>query len=161
MTQKQAQKRVVELRQVIATHDHAYYVEAKPVLSDAAYDALMRELRDLEDRFPELIISDSPTQRVSGEPLEGFQTIEHAVPMLSLDNTYSKDELRDFDTRVRGFVGATPLSYVLEPKIDGVAVSLRYENGVLVTGSTRGDGKTGDDITANLKTIRSIPMPLS
>lgn len=144
----------------IRRHDYAYYVLAEPVISDREYDRLYRELQDLEAEFPGLVTVDSPTQRVGGEPLKEFPEVRHAVPMLSLDNTYSREELKKFILRVqRGFPDRR-LEWTVEPKIDGVAVSLRYERGIFKVGATRGDGTTGDDITANLRTIRSIPLRL-
>jgi len=155
-----AERRAADLRRRIRRHNRLYYVEAAPEIDDRAYDRLYRELEDIERAHPELVTPDSPTQRVGGEPLTAFASVRHERPMLSLDNTYSRDELRGFDTRVRRLLDAAACAYVLEPKIDGVAIALRYEDGVLATGSTRGDGQTGDDITANLKTIRSIPLSL-
>ena len=160
MTQAEAQKRHAQLVEEIRRHDHAYYVEARPVISDQDYDRLYHELLDLEKQFPELATPDSPSHRVGGAPLSEFQSVRHAVPMMSLDNTYSQEEVRDFVKRVQKLLPDEKLEWVVEPKVDGVAVSLRYENGVLVTGATRGDGATGDDITANLKTIRSVPLTL-
>jgi DNA ligase (NAD+) len=152
--------RIAALRADIARHNRLYYVDAQPDISDSAYDALYRELIELEARHPDLVTPDSPTQRVGGAPLEQFEPVTHTVPMLSLDNTYSRDALSAFDERVRARLGNRPFDYVLEPKIDGVAISLRYASGLLVRGSTRGDGRTGDDITANLRTIRTIPLRL-
>jgi len=144
----------------IARHDRAYYVEAAPAISDREYDVLYRELLDLEAAHPELVTPDSPSQRVGGAPLEAFVAVPHAAPMLSLDNTYSKEEVEEFTKRVaKGLLGK-PHSFVVEPKVDGVAVSLRYENGKLVLGATRGDGRTGDDVTQNLRTIRRLPLAL-
>lgn len=160
MNETAAAKRIDALRQQIRRHDHLYYVENAPEIADEQYDGLLRELTDLETAFPQLRTPDSPTQRVGGQPLEGFAHVRHAVPMLSIDNTYSAAELRDFDARVKKALEDEPYQYVVDPKIDGVAVSLRYENGVFVLGATRGDGETGDDITQNLKTIRSIPLKL-
>jgi len=154
-------KRVEELRREIDRHNRLYYVDAAPEISDRDYDRLYRELQDLEAEFPDLLTPDSPTLRVGGAPLEHFAHVEHAVPMMSLDNTYSRDELVDFDKRIRKLLSDRPFSYVLEPKIDGVAVSARYENGFLAVGSTRGNGKVGDDITANLRTVRSLPLRLA
>jgi len=152
--------RIAALRAEIRRHDKLYYTEAKPVISDRQYDRLLDELRALEARHPELVTPDSPTQRVGERPLEGFEHVRHEVPMLSIDNTYSADELRDFDGRVRRGLGHGKYDYVVDPKIDGVAVTLRYEAGRLVLGATRGDGQTGDDITQNLRTIRSVPLRL-
>ena len=157
---KPAADRIEALRAEIRQHDRLYYTEAKPVISDQQYDRLMDELRGLEAERPELITPDSPTQRVGERPLEGFEHVRHAVPMLSIDNTYSAEELREFDGRVRRGLGQAEYDYVVDPKIDGVAVSLRYEAGRLVLGATRGDGQTGDDITQNLRTIRSVPLRL-
>jgi DNA ligase (NAD+) len=156
-----AADRVAALRAEIARHNRLYYIEAQPEISDRAYDALYRELLALEARHPDLVTPDSPTQRVGGAPLEQFEPVTHAIPMLSLDNTYSRDALSAFDARVRARLGNRPVDYVLEPKVDGVAIALRYEAGRLARGSTRGDGRTGDDITANLRTIRSIPLRLA
>ncbi len=144
----------------IRRHDRAYYVEARPVISDLEYDRLYHGLLDLEKEFPDLATPDSPSHRVGGAPLSEFQSVRHAVPMMSLDNTYSQEEVRDFVKRVQKLLPDETLEWVVEPKVDGVAVSLRYENGVLAVGATRGDGTTGDDITANLKTIRSVPLNL-
>jgi len=167
MTITQARSRHAELVEEIRRHDHAYYVEARPVISDFDYDQLYRELLELEKQFPELASPDSPSHRVGGKPLSEFQSSVHRLPMMSLDNTYSQDEVRQFVERVRkklekeGLVGeAQQLDWCVEPKIDGVAVNLRYEDGLLEVGATRGDGATGDDITANLKTIRSLPLRL-
>ena len=161
MTRGQAQRRIAELREQICHHDTLYYVLAQPKVSDRDYDRLYHELVELEKQFPDLVTSDSPTQRVGGAPLKEFGSVRHAVPMMSLDNTYSREELTDFEERVQKLLSGEKISYVVEPKIDGVAISLRYENGALVVGATRGDGTTGDDITANLKTIRSLPLRLS
>ncbi|UFJ41032.1 NAD-dependent DNA ligase LigA [Brevibacillus humidisoli] len=156
-----AERKIEELRQQIERHNRLYHVEDRPEITDQEYDQLMRELRDLEDLYPDLVTSDSPTQRVGGEPLPHFEKVEHKVPMLSLGNAFDEADLRDFDRRVRQGVGEQPVRYVCELKIDGLAVSLRYENGLFVQGATRGDGQTGEDITQNLKTIRSIPLRLS
>ncbi|HEY3762631.1 MAG TPA: NAD-dependent DNA ligase LigA [Verrucomicrobiae bacterium] len=158
MTQAEARKRHSELVKEIHGHDHAYYVEAMPKISDREYDRLYHELLDLEKNFPELATPDSPSQRVGGEPLKAFKPIRHLLPMLSLDNTYSQDEVRDFVKRVQKWLPDEPLDWSVEPKVDGVAMSLRYEDGTLAIGATRGDGTTGDDITPNLKTIRSVPL---
>lgn len=154
--------RIEQLRQKIRDHDHRYHVLAKPVISDYDYDVLMNELLDLEAAHPDLVAPDSPTQRVGGAPYSSFPVITHPVPMLSISNTYDADEILDFDRRVRDILGDEEVySYVVELKIDGVAVSLRYEDGVLILGSTRGDGVQGDNITANLRTIRSIPLRIA
>ncbi|MBI3312164.1 MAG: NAD-dependent DNA ligase LigA [Candidatus Omnitrophica bacterium] len=152
---------IERLRKLIRHHDRKYYVETAPEISDAEYDRLYRKLQDLEKEHPEFLTLDSPTQRVGGEPLKEFAVVRHRVPMQSLDNTYSADELREFDARVRKGLGETSIDYVVELKFDGVSVSLTYENGRLIQGATRGDGENGDDITANLKTLRAIPLSLS
>ncbi len=146
------------LAEEIRDHDHRYYVLAEPVVSDYDYDMLMQRLLDLEKEYPELRTEDSPSQRVGGEPTKEFPTVVHAVPMLSLANTYSEEELKDFDRRVRELLGREEISYVAELKLDGVAISLRYEEGRFRQGVTRGDGIQGDDVTGNLRTIRSIPL---
>jgi DNA ligase (NAD+) len=158
MTHADAKVRHEDLVTQIRKHDHAYYIEARPSISDQEYDRLYREVLDLEQQFPDLATPDSPTQRVGGEPLKAFKPVPHLAPMLSLDNTYSQQEVRDFVARVQKIVPHEKLEWTVEPKVDGVAVNLRYENGKLVCGATRGDGVTGDDITANLKTIRSVPL---
>ena len=155
------QQRIDKLRGEIRRHDTLYYVENTPAISDREYDQLFAELKHLEKKHPELITPDSPTQRVAGVPLEGFETVEHSRPMLSIDNTYSAEELRQFDQRVHKALGDQKYRYVVETKIDGVAVSLRYEKGVLVLAATRGDGARGDDITANARTIASVPLRLA
>ena len=160
MTQAEAKKRHAQLATEIRAHDHAYYVEARPSISDREYDRLYHELLDLEKDFPELVTPDSPSQRVSGEPLKAFRPVRHLLPMLSLDNTYSQDEIRDFVKRVQKLLPDETLDWAVEPKVDGVAMSLRYENNALTIAATRGDGVTGDDITANVKTIRSVPLRL-
>ena len=160
MTKAEAKLRHAKLVEEIRLHDRAYYVEAKPVISDHDYDWLYHELHDLEKEFPELATADSPSQRVGGAPLSAFKSVRHAVPMMSLDNTYSQEEVRDFVKRVQKLLPNEKLEWVVEPKVDGLAVSLRYENGAFTTGATRGDGTTGDDITANLKTIRSVPLKI-
>ena len=161
MTLEQARKRHAELADEIHVHDHAYYVLAKPTITDAEYDRLYHELLDLEKAFPELETPDSPSQRVGGEPLKEFKPVKHLVPMLSLDNTYSQEEVREFVNRIQRLLPGETLDWIVEPKVDGLAINLRYENGVFTCGATRGDGTTGDDITANLRTIRSIPARLA
>jgi DNA ligase (NAD+) len=151
-------KRAKELADEIRRHERLYRVEDAPEISDQEFDALLRELEELEEAHPELRTPDSPTQRVGGEPLDGFSPAPHDVPMLSLANTYAEDEVRDFDRRVRDGLGGDAYRYHVELKFDGVAVSARYADGVLVRGATRGDGRTGDDITANLRTIRGLPL---
>ena len=152
---------IERLRQEIRRHDYLYYVLAQPEISDYEYDQLMKRLEELERQYPEFITPDSPTQRVSGEPTKEFPVVRHRKPMLSLANTYNEDEVRDFDRRVRSLLQpGESYEYVCELKIDGVAMSLIYENGVLVRGATRGDGERGDDVTNNVKTIRSIPLKI-
>ncbi|HWI57017.1 MAG TPA: NAD-dependent DNA ligase LigA [Bacillota bacterium] len=160
MTLNEAKARHTQLAEEIRQHDHAYYVLAQPTISDQDYDRLYHELLDLEAKFPELVTPDSPSQRVGGQPLKEFKPVRHLKPMTSLDNTYSQEDLREFVKRVQRLLPNETLDWVVEPKIDGVAINLRYENGVFTCGATRGDGTTGDDITANLKTIRSIPARL-
>ncbi|MFH0984391.1 MAG: NAD-dependent DNA ligase LigA [Candidatus Omnitrophota bacterium] len=184
MDRNEVAKKIQKLRDELDRHNHLYYIEAKPEIKDRDYDRLLRELIDLETAFPEFITSDSPSQRVGGAPLKEFRTVRHAVPMLSLDNTYSKGELDEFETRVqKGLGGKTPSSnvshhalpgvfplyfdavslpcfYFVEEKVDGVSITLVYENGSLKLGATRGDGKQGDDITENIKTLGSIPLKI-
>lgn len=153
-------QRVDWLRREIRRHDHLYYTRNQPEIGDPQYDGLFAELKALEAAHPEIVTADSPTQRVAGRPLEEFATVRHAIPMLSVDNTYNADELKAFDERVRKQLDTADYDYVVEHKIDGLAVNLRYEDGVLVTGATRGDGEVGDDVTANIRTIKSIPLRL-
>jgi len=161
MTATQAEKKIHLLRSSIEEHDHKYFVLAAPTITDREYDRLMQELRDLEAQFPGLITSESPTQRVGGEPTKLFPPAVHHVPMLSLANTYSTKEVEDFARRVRDLLEHDPANgYTCELKFDGVAMSLRYQYGKLVRGATRGDGTTGDDVTSNVRTIRSIPLVL-
>lgn len=160
MEKKRAAGRIAELREIINEHNYNYYVLDKPTITDAEFDRLLNELVSLENVYPELITPDSPTQRVGGAPAQGFNSVKHLAPMLSLGNAFNEQELRDFDRRVKNSLGGDPVEYVVEPKIDGLAVSLLYENGLLLRGATRGDGETGEDITQNLKTIASIPLRL-
>jgi DNA ligase (NAD+) len=160
MKTEQPSARAAWLRAEIERHNRLYYVDARPEISDREYDALYTELSALETAHPDLRTPDSPTQRVGGEPLKSFRSVTHRVPMMSLDNTYEEADLLDFDARLRRLAGDTPFTYVLEPKIDGVAFSAIYEDGQLVLAATRGDGVTGDDITANARTIRSLPLRL-
>ena len=153
-------KEIARLRAEIRGHDRRYYVENAPTISDQEYDRLMAELRALETAQPELVTPDSPTQRVAGQPVAGFAAVRHAVPLLSMDNTYSEADLQAFDQRVRDALGVMLVEYVVELKFDGLAVALRYENRCLVQGATRGDGTTGDEVTANVKTIRALPLQL-
>ncbi len=155
--------RVASLREQIEAHNRAYHVLDAPTIPDAEYDRLMAELRELESRHPELASADSPTQRVGGEPLAAFSSVRHSLPMLSLRNAFSDDELRDFDRRIRerlGIPADVALDYACEPKFDGIAVSLRYRDGVFEQAATRGDGETGEDITANVRTVRNVPLSL-
>jgi DNA ligase (NAD+) len=152
--------RIDQLRRELEHHNYLYYVQAKPEISDQKFDHLLKELTELESAHPEFASADSPTQRVGGQPIEGFKSVEHAVRMMSIDNTYDEGEVRAFDERVRKRLGGETPAYVLEPKIDGVAATLRYENGLLVLAATRGDGRTGDDITAQARTIQAIPLRL-
>jgi DNA ligase (NAD+) len=156
-----ARERLGVLRDELAYHAHRYYVLDQPVIADAEYDRLFRELLELEEKFPELVTADSPSQRVGGAPLEKFAAVQRRHAMLSLENAFSEAELRDFEERLQRFLKNAPqLAYVAEPKMDGLAVELVYENGLFVLGSTRGDGRTGEDITRNLKTIAAIPLRL-
>src|SRR5271170_1934858 len=156
----QASKRHKELAEQIRKLDRAYYEEAQPLVSDQEYDRLYRELIDLEQVHPELRTADSPSQRVGGAPLPHFTSVAHAIPMQSLDNTYSATELEAFVDRIQKALEGEKLGFVVEPKIDGVAVSVRYEKGKFIQGLTRGDGQKGDDITANLKTIKNLPLEI-
>jgi DNA ligase (NAD+) len=151
-------KRAEELRRQLEYHGHRYYVLDDPEISDADYDALLNELRDIEAAHPELLTPDSPTQRVGGKALDKFEPVKHLQPMLSLANARNEDELRAWEARVQRLSGRADIEYVTEPKIDGLAISLVYENGAFVRGATRGDGETGEDVTQNLKTIKSIPL---
>ena len=157
---KDIKKRIEELRKEIIFHNKKYYVDNLPEISDRKYDVLLDELKKLEELYPEFISPDSPTLKVGGEALKEFKTVEHRVPMLSMDNTYSPEEIIEFDKRVRKNLEADRLDYVVELKIDGVSISLLYENGKFIRGATRGDGIKGDDVTLNLKTIKSLPLKL-
>jgi DNA ligase (NAD+) len=159
MTKAQARKQATRLREELNKYDYYYYVLDRPLISDYEYDKLYRRLLDLEKRFPELATLDSPTQRIGGKPIKGFTTVKHRTKMLSLDNTYSENELREFDKRIHKVI-KKPVQYEVTLKVDGVAVSLVYEKGRLTLGSTRGDGIYGDDITQNIRTIRSIPLQI-
>ena len=156
-----AAQEIARLRAEIRAHDRRYYVENAPTISDQEYDRLMAELREREAAQPELITPDSPTQRVGGQPVMGFASVRHAVPLLSMDNTYSHADLQAFDQRVRDALGVMLVEYVVELKFDGLAVALRYENRRFAQGATRGDGTTGDDVTTNLRTIRALPLQLA
>ncbi len=155
-------ERIKLLRSQIREHDRLYYVLNQPEISDQKYDELFAELKKLEEENPQFITADSPTQRVSGQPLDGFTQVKHSVSMLSIDNTYSDEDLRKFDKdKIRKQLGDENYEYIVELKLDGVAINLRYENGLLKTAATRGDGQTGDDVTANVRTIKNIPLVLS
>ena len=154
MAPAQIEKRIADLRARIEKANYEYHVLDQPSLSDEAYDALMRELRSLEEKHPELVTPGSPTQRVGAIPSERFAPVAHARPMLSLSNVFDEAELRAFDGRVRKGLGREDVGYVCELKIDGLAINLTYEDGTFVQGATRGDGTTGEDVTANLRTIQ-------
>ena len=155
---QQAKLRVEELRSQIAYHDYRYYALNEPEVSDAEYDALMRELRALEERYPQLITPDSPTQRVGERPVEAFGIVEHPLPLLSLANAFAEQDLRNWYRRITNLAETEQIAMVCEPKIDGLAVALVYERGRFVEGSTRGDGYRGENITQNLRTIKSLPL---
>ncbi|MGQ9476986.1 MAG: NAD-dependent DNA ligase LigA [Candidatus Bipolaricaulia bacterium] len=157
---QEAKRRVEELRREIRKHNYYYYVLDSPIISDAEYDALMRELQELEARFPELYEPTSPTQQVGAPPQEEFRPVRHTLPMLSLANAFSEEEVKEFDQRVKRLLDGDVVEYVVEPKYDGLAVELIYDEGVFTVGSTRGDGEVGEDVTPNLKTIKSIPLVL-
>ncbi|QKY71479.1 NAD-dependent DNA ligase LigA [Lentibacillus sp. CBA3610] len=159
MEKQQAQQKIAELRKLLNQYGHEYYVLDNPSVPDSEYDRKMQELLKLEESFPELVTADSPSQRIGGEPLDAFQKVQHNVPMMSLGNAFNESDLRDFARRAAQLTDE-PISFVCELKIDGLAVSLTYENGTFVRGATRGDGTTGEDITSNLKTIRSIPLSI-
>ena len=154
----EAHARIERVRELIRHHDHRYYALDNPEVSDAEYDGLMRELRRLEEERPDLVTLDSPSQRVSGQPASGFQAVAHPVPLLSLGNVFGDEELEAWDHRVRNMIPGEEFDYVCELKYDGLAVALTYENGVLVRGATRGDGVEGEDVTSNLRTVKSIPL---
>jgi len=160
MTQDKAYKRADELRRLIEHHNYSYYVLDDPEVPDAEYDRLMRELESIESSHPELVTPDSPTQRVSGTPQDGFETVRHRVPMLSLGNAFSDEEVADFCRRVEQGLERSDIVFAAEPKLDGVAISLTYQDGALTTAATRGDGERGEDVTANVRTIRAIPLKL-
>ncbi|MSQ95706.1 MAG: NAD-dependent DNA ligase LigA [Gemmataceae bacterium] len=154
------EKQIHDLRKLIDHHNHLYYVDAKPEISDRDFDRLLEELKSLEAKHPEFLTPDSPSQRVGGKPIDGFASVRHREPMLSIDNSYSAEDLRDFDKRVRKLLGGESVTYVVELKIDGVAMSLTYLDGVFTVGATRGDGEQGDDVTHNLKTFHDVPLKL-
>ncbi len=158
MPPKDVDKKIEALREKIRHHEYRYYVLDDPEISDADFDKLMQQLKGLESDHPELVTSDSPTQRVGGKPREGFVKVQHSSPMLSLDNTYNEDELRDWERRVHELTGRKDVDYVCELKLDGMSLALVYENGRLLRGVTRGDGSVGEDVTLNVRTVRSIPL---
>jgi len=161
MTREEAMTELEKLRKEIEYHNYLYYVKDAPIISDAEYDRLFRRLLEIEAQFPDLVTPDSPSQRVGAPPAEEFKQVKHKVPMLSLQNAMDEGEIREFDARLRRFLGRSVVfDYVVEPKFDGLSAELIYENGVLVAGATRGDGFVGEDVTANLKTVRSIPLRL-
>ncbi|HEU68903.1 MAG TPA: NAD-dependent DNA ligase LigA, partial [Candidatus Acetothermia bacterium] len=152
--------RAEELRAEIRRHDHLYYVLDRPEITDADYDRLFRELVSLEETYPELVTPDSPTQRAGAPPAEEFRPVRHSLPMLSLGNCFSEQEFEEWVERVRRILGRDPAGYVCEPKLDGLSVELVYEQGGFVVGSTRGDGRVGEDVTANLRTMKQVPLRL-
>src|SRR5438046_6778942 len=157
MERKEAERKIAQLREEIRKQDELYHEEAAPIISDHEYDRLYKELVDLETQFPDLLTPDSPTQRVGGKPLQAFEQVRHLIPMLSLDNTYSEAEVKNFYARMQRLLPNEKIPAVIEPKVDGVAGSLIYENGKLRQAATRGDGNVGDNITQNIRTIRSVP----
>src|SRR5437867_7814919 len=161
LTREEAAHRIEELRSKILRHRKLYYVDNQPQISDETYDRLERELAELERRYPQLVTPDSPTQRVGGQPSLEFPTVRHSSPMLSLDNAYTEEEVREFDARLRRVLGVEgPLEYTTELKVDGVSMALTYSDGLLARAVTRGDGTWGDDVTPNVRTIQSVPLRL-
>src|SRR3954451_12453333 len=161
MPAKDIEKNVEALRDKIRHHEYLYYVLDQPEISDLEFDKLVQQLKELETENPSLITPDSPTQRVGGKPREGFVKVRHSSPMLSLDNTYNEDELRGWERRVHELSGRSDIDYVCELKLDGMSLALTYEGGKLVRGVTRGDGTTGEDVTLNVRTVRSVPLSIS
>src|SRR5580704_14378297 len=161
MSSPAIKKKTEALREKIRHHEYLYYVLDNPELTDAQFDKLMNELKRLEEEHPELITPDSPTQRVGGMPREGFVKAKHSSPMLSLDNAYSEEELREWERRVHELTGRTDLEYMCELKLDGMSLALVYRDGRLERGITRGDGTTGEDVTSNVRTVRSIPLTIA
>ena len=153
-------QRAAELRREVARHDRLYYIKAQPEISDLEYDRLLEELKALEATHPELRTADSPTQRIGDAPVDHLEQVPHRVPMLSIENTYSREELKAFFDRTEKLLDGEPVEWVMEYKVDGVAASIRYEDGVLTLGLTRGNGQVGDDITHNVRTIRGLPLRL-
>ncbi|MFN7889491.1 MAG: DNA ligase LigA-related protein, partial [Pirellula sp.] len=160
MIESEAKSKIAQLSEQIRQHDQNYYVLAAPVISDLEYDRLMRELLELEMQFPQLAFVDSPTKRLGDKPLDGLLQVTHRVPILSIDNTYTEQELRDFFERTEKLLLGEKIEWVVELKVDGVAASIRYENGLLVQAVTRGNGEVGDDITHNIRTLRGLPQRL-
>ncbi|MGB9832785.1 MAG: DNA ligase LigA-related protein, partial [Caldisericum exile] len=160
LTREQAEKRLKELRDLINYHNYRYYVLDSPEITDAEYDRLFQELLAIEERFPDLVTPDSPSQKVGAPPLKEFPEVIHTVPMLSLGNAFDDNDLREFDRRVKRESGLNQIEYETELKMDGLAISIRYENGILVKGATRGDGVRGEDVTPNVKTVRGVPLKL-
>src|SRR3984957_7032169 len=158
---KDIEKKIEALREKIRHHEYLYYVLDNPEISDAEFDKLMQQLKDLESEHPTFITPDSPTQRVGGKPREGFVKVRHSTPMLSLDNTYSEEELRDWERRVHELTGRSEVDYVCELKLDGMSLALVYEDRRLARGVTRGDGTVGEDVTLNVRTVRSVPLSIS
>ena len=161
MPSERVQQQIEKLREEIRHHEYRYYVLDDPEVPDAQFDALMNELKKLEKDHPELITPDSPTQRVGGKPREGFVKVPHSVPMLSLDNAYNEEELRNWERRVHELSGRKSVEFVCELKLDGMSLALRYEGGKLVRGITRGDGSTGEDVTGNVRTVRRLEVTSS
>ncbi|MGH9336137.1 MAG: DNA ligase LigA-related protein, partial [Vicinamibacteria bacterium] len=160
MNRVQAEARIEALRSEIRRHDHLYYVKGRPDISDAAYDRLLRELTELEGEFPDLVTADSPTERVGGKVQEAFGEVRHLAPMLSLESVMNEEGVREFAKRVDKGLGESGVGYIAEPKFDGLSVELVYRAGRVLRGSTRGDGAVGEEVTENLKTIRSLPLAL-
>src|ERR1700739_873652 len=158
---KDAEKKIEALREKIRHHEYQYFVLDTPEISDQEFDKLTKQLKDLEAEHPELITPDSPTQRVGGKPREGFVKVRHSSPMLSLDNTYSEEELRGWERRVHELSGRRDVDYVCELKLDGMSLALTYEDGKLARGVTRGDGTTGEDVTLNVRTVHSVPLAIA
>ena len=161
ITKKQAKERIEKLKEEINYHRYQYHVLDELEISDAAFDTLKNELEELENQFPDLITPDSPTQRVGGEALDKFKKVAHGLAMLSLSDAFGQEELRAWEERIQKIVPSARLDYFCELKMDGLAISLVYQNGIFVEGSTRGDGKIGEDVTQNLKTIEAIPLKLA
>ena len=161
VAEKNLQQKLEAVRDKIRYHEHRYYVLDDPEISDAEFDRLMNELKALEAAHPELITPDSPTQRVGGKPREGFVKVAHSSPMLSLDNTYNEQELRDWERRVHELTGESRVDYVCELKLDGMSLAVRYKDAKLALAITRGDGTVGEDVTLNVRTVRSVPLSIS